>query len=263
MKVLVVDDHQNIIDAVSLCISFRWPAAQVVAAYDGATGLEMIERETPDVVILDIGLPEMDGFQVLQQTRQFSRVPVIMLTVRDEDTDIARALQMGADDYISKPFSHVEFLARVEAVLRRASGRGADEQGPLVADDLWVDFGSAEVLMKGQPVQLTRTELGLLSHLMHNAGRVLSRRQLEATVWGSDDAVDIDSQTIKVHMRHLRSKLGDTADSPKYIANVYGIGYKFLKQVHAGTQPPPGRTGESANRTDTHDKLHNALPNLQ
>lgn len=166
MKVLVVDDHQNIIDAVTLCINLRWPTATVAVAYDDNSGLQMVETERPDIVVLDIGLPDRDGFDVLRQVRQFSHVPIIMLTVRDSDTDIARALQMGADDYITKPFSHLELLARVEAVLRRATGRGSDEEGPLVSGELWVDFGRAEVVMKGQLVQLTPMELRLLSHLM-------------------------------------------------------------------------------------------------
>ena len=107
MKILVIDDQQSIIDAVSLCINLRWPTAEVIPAYDGAAGLELIETESPDLVILDIGLPGIDGLQVLQQARLFSQVPVIMLTVQDQDTTIARSLQMGADDYVVKPFSHI------------------------------------------------------------------------------------------------------------------------------------------------------------
>ena len=238
MKVLVVDDHQNIIEAVGLCVNIRWPTADVLAAYDGDTGLDMVERDSPDIVILDIGLPNQDGFEVLQQLRQFSQVPVIMLTVRDRDIDIARALQMGADDYITKPFSHVEFLARMEAVLRRAAGRSSDEQGPLIGGDLWADFGSAEILMNGRPVQLTNTELRLLSHLMRNAGRVVTHQALAAAMWGMDSADKIDSQAVKVHVQNLRRKLGEKAASPNYVASVYGLGYKFLKSVTVGPQNP-------------------------
>ncbi len=130
VKVLVVDDHQKIVDAVTLCLKLRWPSAKVVAAYDGASGLHMVESENPDIVILDVGLPEMDGLQVLEKVRRFSQVPIIMLTVRDQDTDIARALRLGADDYVTKPFSHVEFLARVEALLRRVAGKRMSDQAP-------------------------------------------------------------------------------------------------------------------------------------
>ncbi len=246
MKVLVVDDNQNIIDAVTLCINLRWPTANVVVAYDGSSGLQMVETERPDIVVLDIGLPDRDGFDVVKQVRQFSHVPIIMLTVRDSDTDIARALQMGADDYITKPFSHLEFLARVEAVLRRATGRGSDEEGPLVCGDLWVDFGRAEVLMGGQPVQLTPMELRLLSHLVHNAGRVIPHQALSAAIWGIDSSARIDSQAIKVHVQNLRRKLGDNATNPGYIGNVYGIGYKFLKQVAAASRKTIRSDGEDA-----------------
>lgn len=234
MKVLVVDDNQGIIEAVSLCINVRWPTATVVAAYDGASGLQMVETESPDVVILDIGLPSPDGFEVLRQVRSFSDVPIIMLTVRDRDIDIARALQMGADDYITKPFSHLEFLARVEAVLRRVAGRGSGSEGYLGGGDLWVDFERAEVLIKGQPIHLTPIELRLLYHLMHNAGRVMTNQALAVVMWGINSASRIDSQVVKVHVQHLRRKLGDSAANPNYIGNVYGIGYKFLKQVTAG-----------------------------
>lgn len=129
MKVLVVDDHQKIVDAVTLCLKLRWPSAKVLAAYDGVSGLHMVESEAPDIVILDIGLPEMDGLEMLERVRRFSQIPIIMLTVRDQDTDIARALRLGADDYVTKPFSHVEFLARVEALLRRVATRRNGDHG--------------------------------------------------------------------------------------------------------------------------------------
>ncbi|MDP2954007.1 MAG: response regulator [Chloroflexota bacterium] len=135
-KFLVIDDHQNIIDTVSLCIKLRWPTAKVVAASDGVSGLQMVEKESPDVVILDLGLPDLDGLEVLHRVRRFSQVPVIILTVRDQDSDIARALHMGADDYITKPFSHTEFLARVEAVLRRSGGSSNAEARPLRGGEL-------------------------------------------------------------------------------------------------------------------------------
>lgn len=251
MVVLVVDDHQNIVDAVSLCINLRWPTARVVAAGDGATALQTLETLSPDLLILDIGLPELDGFGVLQQVRQFSEVPIIMLTVRDSETDIARALQMGADDYIVKPFGHLEFLARAEAVLRRASGRGGASESPLDADGLWVDFAAAEVRVGNRPVQLTPMELRLLSHLMHNAGRVVTHAALTSALWGIDSPERLDSQAVKVHIQNLRRKLGDEAAHPEYIGNVYGIGYKFLKQVTAGPTTPDrvnGRLGAGAEK---------------
>lgn len=258
MKFLVIEDHQNIVDVVKLCISLRWPTAEVVDASDGSTGLTMAETESPDVIILDIGLPLMDGFQVLQELRRFSNVPVIMLTVRDQDTDVARALQMGADDYVTKPFSHVEFLARVEAVLRRTLGYGGNQQQPLVAGELWVDFGSADVLMKDKPIRLTATELRLLSRLMMSAGRVITHQALMSTISGADESLEINSQTVKVHMQHLRSKLGDTADNPHYIANIYGVGYKFLHKVTPAT-PKLVNESDEVNKSNTPSDLPDAL----
>ncbi len=122
MKVVVIDDSPEVIEVVSLCFQLRWSGTTLVSANEGTKGLELIETENPDVVILDIGLPDMDGFQVLRQIRLFSPVPVIMLTVRGEATDVAKCLELGADDYIVKPFSHIELMARVQAVLRRVRG---------------------------------------------------------------------------------------------------------------------------------------------
>jgi len=143
MKILVVDDSPEVTEAVSLCFELRWPHSNVFSALTGSKGIEMVESETPDLLILDIGLPDMDGFEVCRQVRSFSEVPIIMLTVRDRDVDVARGLELGADDYITKPFSHIEFLARVQAVLRRAqtlpSGSG---EPPFQSGELWMDFNS-------------------------------------------------------------------------------------------------------------------------
>jgi DNA-binding response OmpR family regulator len=231
MKVLVVDDHRGIIDAVALCIRLRWPDAAVVPAYNGQTCLDIMRTDSPDIVILDIGLPGLDGFSVLKELRQFSWVPVIMLTASDSDIDIATALEIGADDYICKPFSHIELLARIEAVLRRANSRIDSIGQPLVADGLWADFEAGEVLLKGEPVQLTSTELRLLHHLMCHAGSVVTHHSMIGAIWGTDRGDAMNTDTAKVHIRHLRSKLGDNINSPKYIASIRGIGYKFLKPV--------------------------------
>ncbi len=139
MKVVVIDDAPDIVEVVSLCFQLRWSSTSVVSASEGAKGLELIEAESPDVVILDIGLPDMDGFQVLRELRHFSQVPVIMLTVKGEDTDVAKGLELGADDYIVKPFSHIELIARVQAVLRRAQGLPVtSEERPLSVANYWL-----------------------------------------------------------------------------------------------------------------------------
>jgi two-component system response regulator VicR len=227
MKVVVIDDSPEIIEVVSLCFQLRWSGATLVSASEGGKGLELIEAENPDVVILDIGLPDMDGFEVLREIRRFSQVPVIMLTVRGEDTDVAKGLELGADDYITKPFSHIELVARVQAVLRRAQGLPVAEEKPFVSGKLSVDFASNEVRVDGNPVKLTSTESKLLYHLIRNEGRLLTHENLLMKVWGESysEARDL----LRVHIQHLRQKLGDSVESPSIIVTEHGMGYKFVR----------------------------------
>jgi len=231
MKVVVIDDSPEIIEVVSLCFQLRWSGTTLVSASEGAKGLELIEAENPDIVILDIGLPDMDGFQVLREIRRFSEVPVIMLTVRGEDTDVAKGLEMGADDYIVKPFSHIELIARVQAVMRRVQGLPVTaEERPFLSGKLLVDFASNEVRLNGKPVKLTSTESNLLHYLIRNEGRLLTHESLLTKVWGETyrDARDL----LRVHIQHLRQKLGDSAESPSIIITEHGIGYKFVSPAN-------------------------------
>ena len=228
MKVVVVDDSPEIIEVVSLCFQLRWSGADLISAATGAKGLELIEAESPDIVILDIGLPDMDGFQVLRDIRRFSQVPVIMLTVRGEDIDVAKGLELGADDYITKPFSHIELIARVQAVLRRVQGLPvSSEERPFVSGKLSVDFASNEVMVDGKPVKLTSTESKILFLLIRNEGRLVTHESLLTKVWGETyiDARDL----LRVHIQHLRQKLGDSVESPSIIVTEHGMGYKFVR----------------------------------
>jgi two-component system response regulator VicR len=228
MKVLVIEDDPSIIEVVSLCFQLRWSGTSVVSAENGNKGIELVETESPDVVILDIGLPDVDGYAVLKEIRRFSDVPVIMLTVRGEDTDVARGLELGADDYITKPFSHIELIARVQAVMRRAQGLAVtDEEKPFVSGRLSVDFSRNEVLVNGEAIKLTSTERKLLYHLIRNEGRILSHESLLTKVWGDTyiDARDL----LRVHIQHLRQKLEDNAETPNIIVTEHGIGYKFIR----------------------------------
>ncbi len=228
MKVLVIEDDPGIVEVVSLCFQLRWSGATLLSATTGASGIHMVESESPDVLILDIGLPDMDGYQVLREVRRFSDVPVIMLTVRGEDTSVAKGLELGADDYITKPFSHIELIARVQAVLRRSQGLSvSEEERPFNYGRLSVDFARNEVFVSGRPVKLTSTERKLLYHMIRNEGRVLSHETLLAKVWGDTymDARDL----LRVHIQHLRQKLEDDAESPSVIVTEHGMGYKFVK----------------------------------
>jgi len=228
LKVVVVDDSPEIIEVVSLCFQLRWSGANLISASNGAKGLELIEAENPDMVILDIGLPDMDGFEVLREIRRFTQVPVIMLTVRSEDTDIAKGLELGADDYITKPFSHIELVARVQAVLRRVQGTPVtNEERPFISGNLSVDFASNEVKLDEKPVKLTSTESKLLYLLIRNEGHLVSHENLLTKVWGETyvDARDL----LRVHIQHLRQKLGDSVESPSIIVTEHGMGYKFVR----------------------------------
>jgi len=231
LKVVVVDDSPEIIEVVSLCFQLRWSGAEVLSAPNGAEGLELIEAESPDIVILDIGLPDMDGFQVLREIRRFSQMPVIMLTVRGEDTDVAKGLELGADDYITKPFSHIELVARVNAVLRRTRGQAvSSEERPFASGKLSVDFAGNEVKVDGKPVKLTSTESRLLYILVRNEGRLVTHENLLTKVWGESyyDAREL----LRVHIQHVRQKLGDSVESPTIIVTEHGMGYKFVRPTN-------------------------------
>ena len=229
MKVLVIDDDPDILEVVSLTFEMRWPDSTIVSALDGDTGVEMVDTESPSLVILDVGLPDMDGYTVCQEIRRFSDVPIIMLTVRDKESDIVKGLQVGADDYIAKPFRPIEFMARVQSVLRRAQATpydGGDEK-PFRHDSLLVDFTRHEVFLGDKPVKLTPTEYQLLYHLTKNAGKVMTHRTLLGRVWGRE-YVD-ETNYLKVHIKHLRQKLEDDPADPKYILTERTVGYKFAK----------------------------------
>lgn len=228
MKVLVVDDEPDIVEVVTLTFTLRWPDAEVLHAATGAQGVEFARAESPGIIILDIGLPDMDGFQVCDQIRRFSDVPIIMLTARHDEVDKVRGLELGADDYITKPFSHLELLARARAVLRRTESQVPAAEGPpFSAGLLRIDYASREVAVEGKPVKLTPIEYGILYHLSRNENRVLTFRTLLAKVWGREYVDEVDY--LKVHIQHLRRKLGDDPDNQPMIVNERGVGYKFVR----------------------------------
>ena len=226
MKVLVVDDEPDVIEVVNLCFGLRWPEADVMSAHDGEQVLRIIEQEPPDLILLDIVLPGMDGFQTCQEIRRISDVPIVMLSARDGEVDKVRGLEMGADDYITKPFSHLELLARVRAVLRRYQSQLPALGETFESGELTVDYASRQVSVSGRPVRLTPTEYSLLFHLTRNAGRILPHQTLLAKVWGREYTDEIDY--LKVYIRRLRQKLECGVESIGQIVSERGVGYKFV-----------------------------------
>ncbi len=228
MKTVIIEDDPEIVEAVSLCFELRWPDIETVFAGEGLTGVDLIDKESPDIVILDIGLPDIDGFEVCRQVRLFSNVPIIILTARDQEFDMVKGLELGADDYITKPFSHTALLARVKAVLRRSTMPHLEEgQEPITVGNVWIDFAAHKVRVNDHDVKLTPTEHNLLYLLAKNAGRVMPHRILLERVWGLDyrDATDC----LKVYIQRLRAKLSDEPQDPKLIVSERGVGYMFAK----------------------------------
>jgi two-component system KDP operon response regulator KdpE len=227
MKILVVDDEPDVVESVRLGFMLQWREIDVLGAATGETGLDAIERDIPDLVLLDIGLPDIDGFEVLRQIRAFSDVPVVMLTAHDDSMDKVKGLELGADDYVTKPFNHLELMARVKAVLRRLDMPAPASRAPSFrSGDLEVDFARQEARLRGQRLELTPTEYKLLYHLVRNAGHVLPHGTLLAKVWGRDYINEVDY--IRVYIRRLREKLGDDLDHPRFIRTERGLGYRFL-----------------------------------
>jgi DNA-binding response OmpR family regulator len=225
MRILVVDDEPDVIKVIAMSFRMQQPAWEVISAEDGPEALELLEQERPDVVLLDIGLPDMNGLDVLKSMRLFSDVPVIMLTVRDDELSKVQGLELGADDYVTKPFSHLELLARVRAVLRRAQSLPLTHEQPFVSGEIQVDFVRREVTVRDQPVPLTGTEYRLLYHLVRNAGRIMTHEALLARVWGREYTDEISY--LKSYISRLRNKLEPVPHRPEYILTEYGVGYWF------------------------------------
>lgn len=216
-KILIIDDEQSIIQLITAYL--KPEGYEILTATNGKTGLQSILTEKPDVVILDVMLPEMDGIEVLTRARRDSNVWVIMLTAKTEETDKVIGLTIGADDYVTKPFSPKELVARVRSAIRRVSSEGVDER-PLVFGDLNIDSASHRVFKNDVEIELTAIEFDLLSALASNAGRVLSRERLLEIVWGTNFYGEI--RVVDVHIGHVRHKIGEN-----YITTVRGVGFRF------------------------------------
>ncbi len=224
MKLLIIDNDPEAVELVELTVGMAWPEATVLSASTADEGIFAADSKEPNLVLLEVDLPDMDGFTACNEIRRFSDVPIIMLTGRGKEADIVRGLDVGADDYIVKPFNPIVFIARLKAVLRRA-----EPTQSLVVDrrfeygDLKVDFGASTVTLSGSVLDLTPIEYRILGSLIKNAGKIVPRRTLLGLVWGREHLEE--SHYLKVHIKHLRNKLREATDAPKYIFTERHVGY--------------------------------------
>ncbi|MCK4403318.1 MAG: response regulator transcription factor [Dehalococcoidia bacterium] len=222
--ILVVDDEPRIIEAVAMNLELE--GYQVSGTSNGYEALKKLTEELPELVILDVMMPEMDGFETLKKIREVSTVPVIMLTVKGEEIDKVKGLDLGADDYVTKPFSPKELVSRVKAVLRRVEMPSPVPKSEIHVDDnLSIDFSRYKVIVKGKEVHLRPTEYRLLYHLVSNAGRVLTHETLLRKVWGYE--YRDEDHYLWLYITYLRQKIEEDPKHPKYILGERGIGYRF------------------------------------
>jgi two-component system KDP operon response regulator KdpE len=221
-KILVVDDEPRVVRLVSQVLEAV--GCQVIAAASGEPAIEIVALEQPDLVLLDIRLPRgLDGYEVCRRIREFSEVPVIMLTAKAQETDVLRGFDVGADDYLTKPFNSKELVARVKAVLRRAQRPEEMVTATLTCGELEINFARRTIKVRGEKVSLTRTEYTLLHQLALNANRVMLHQDLLTTVWGPEYRDDIDY--LRAYIRYLRQKLEEDPHEPQYILTTPGVGY--------------------------------------
>jgi len=223
-KVLVVDDEPTVREVVAGYL--RRDGHEVAEAADGHLALELFDADPPDLVVLDMMLPGVNGLDILRRIRSGGEVPVIMLTARAEESDRVAGLELGADDYVVKPFSPRELAARVNGVLRRTNGRAASAPGPIVHDGLTIEPLSRQVTLDGALIEMTPKEFDVLAFLASSPRQVFSRAQLLESVWQSSPDWQ-DPATVTVHVRRIRNKLEDDPEDPRWITTVWGVGYRF------------------------------------
>lgn len=223
--ILVVDDEPRLVKFVRMNLELE--GFRVSEAYNGLEALDKVREELPDLVVLDIMMPEMDGFETLKHIREISTVPVIILTVKSDEEDLINGLELGADDYLTKPFSPRVLVSRIKAVLRRTQMSSPAEKTAIVVDeDLTIDFQRREVIARGERIKLRPTEYRLLYHLVNNAGWVMTHEMLLSKVWGYEYRED--SHLLRLYITYLRQKIEPDPSNPKYILTERGVGYRFV-----------------------------------
>ena len=230
MKVLVIEDNHQVVRDISFYLQVRYPEVIIVSVAEGPKGIELIETEAPNLVIVDDSLPDIATLELISAIREFSDLPLIVLSEEQTDLERAKALETGADEYIMKPFSPIEFLAKVKALLRRVQGVSFKlERLMQISNELTVNFSTREVFLSGKRLSLTPIEYTLLSELVRNEGRVLTHRTLLEKVWGSEYADE--SSFVKKYIYRLRSKLERDAGKPQMLLTERGIGYRLIRPI--------------------------------
>ena len=224
-RILVVDDEKRMVTFIRL--NLEHDGFDVVEAYNGSQAIDRLRDSLPDLILLDVMMPDLDGFEVLRLIREVTSVPVIMLTAKGEENDKVKGLELGADDYVTKPFSPRELVSRIRAVLRRGSFSEEDESGRIDVDGrLVMDFGRHEIWVDGELIQLRPTEYRLLYHLVKNAGWVLTHDQILTKVWGYE--YRDEPHYVRLYINYLRKKIEEDPTNPKYILTERGVGYRFI-----------------------------------
>ncbi len=227
MRVLVIEDKPTVVKDIAFCLKVRYPETEVISMADGKKGIDLVEGESPDLVMVDSSLPGTNSLDLIRKIREFADVPLIILCDAESDLDKAKGLEAGADEYINKPFSPIELLARVNALLRRTRGASfRPDHTVSLGNGLTVDLSKREVSLSGKPVRLTRIEFELLSLLVRNEGRVLTHQTLLEKVWGPEYANK--TEYIEANARRIRDKLEEEPDNPRMVLSEPGIGYKFV-----------------------------------
>lgn len=235
-RILVVDDEERIVRMIRL--NLEHDGFTVIEANNGMQAINQIREKLPNLVILDVMMPGIDGYETLSLIRETSQVPVIMLTAKSEEEDRIYGLELGADDYITKPFSPRELVSRIKAVLRRTENRSPDEEDVIRVDDrLTLDFGKREIWLDGELVKLRPTEYRLLYHLVKNAGWVMTYDQILAKVWGYEYREE--THYVRLYVNYLRQKLEKDPANPKYILTERGVGYRFVDYKNSAKTEPP------------------------
>jgi two-component system KDP operon response regulator KdpE len=225
MRVLVVDDEPRMIGFIRMNLQLE--GFQVLEAHNGIEALDMVRKHIPDLILLDIMMPRLDGFETLRMLREFSNVPVIMLTAKGEEDDKVKGLELGADDYVTKPFGARELVSRVKAVLRRVQSPVEPGEAILKIDDrLSIDFNRHEAIVAGERIKLRPTEYRLLHHLVENAGWTMPHDQILAKVWGYE--YRDEAHYVRLYVNYLREKIEEDPSDPKYIITERGVGYRFV-----------------------------------